>query len=58
MSDPPSIEQLAGFEPEPERAPGELPARVRHYMGEADPPPRRPDPSLPDVSGLRRELGL
>jgi hypothetical protein len=52
------IEQLTGREPAPDREPGELAARVLHHAGLADAPPRRPDPGAPDVSGLRRELGL
>lgn len=54
----PSIEDLTGREPEPERAPGELAARVRAFMGEADAPLPRRDPAAPDTAWLRQEMGL
>ena len=52
----PSIDDLTG--PEPERAPNELAARVRAYMGEADAPRPAADPAALDTTELRRELGL
>jgi len=54
----PPIEQLTARDPGPDRAPGELAARVRAFMGEADPLPAWQDPLRPDVSDLRGELGL
>jgi hypothetical protein len=56
--DLPSIEELAGFEPAPDRTPGELQVAILHSMGEADRPPRIRHADAPDVSGLREELGL
>lgn len=54
----PSIESLTGFEPVPQRAPGELAARVRAFMGEADGLPRQRPQDAPDTAWLRQELGL
>ncbi len=61
MQDPdglPPIEQLTARDPDPERGPGELSARVRAFMGEADAPPAWRDPAAPDTAALRQELGL
>jgi hypothetical protein len=58
--DLPSAEELFGPD-RPARSPGELSAILRHSMGETDRPPelaRDPYPDGPDVSELRRELGL
>jgi hypothetical protein len=52
------IEALTIEPPSPGRSPSELSAIMRHSMGLADAPPRIPDPDWPDVSELRRELGL
>ena len=52
----PSAEELFGRPPH--REPGELQHAVRHHLGLADAPVRRSGTGLPDVSGLRRELGL
>jgi hypothetical protein len=43
---------------EPGSATPGLHARLLHYMGEADAPARPPRDDLPDVTGLREELGL
>jgi hypothetical protein len=59
-SDPrlPGIEELTIEPPGPGRSPAELSAIMRHSMGLADAPPRRPDTDRPDVSAIRQELGL
>lgn len=54
----PSIDELTGRDDGPERGPGELSARMRAFMGEADAPPRERDPAAPDTAALRDELGL
>ena len=55
--DLPPIGELTAQEPDPDRYPGELRARVLPYMGERDAVPPRRDPDAPNVDAIREQLG-
>jgi hypothetical protein len=42
----------------PERDPGELHAAMLHMTGLADRPPARRREDLPDITGLREQIGI